>query len=233
MSEINYQVLREKAEKATRGEWSLEYGENRFDGDDALIHREAAGYIPICRIEGAHPESGFDEDFQMEQQANAEFIAAANPATVLALLNERERNQQYIKRRDQENEDIALTVGKLRVELEETKSKLNEQREYYEGVISDGSKRIAELEAREIKPAKGEVLVVVSGFTGCGKSAIAGEIEIAMKAIGVPVLWTNGDAEKRMTGADWLTAIEMYKPTVRIVEVNVPRAAGIRIKGGA
>lgn len=74
----------------------------------------------------------------MEQQANAEFIAAANPATVLALLDERERNQQYIKRRDQENEDIALTVGKLRVELEETKSKLNEQREYYEGVISDG-----------------------------------------------------------------------------------------------
>ncbi|EOK4723339.1 TPA: ead/Ea22-like family protein [Escherichia coli] len=93
-------------------------------------------------------------------------------------------------------------------------------------------KRIAELEAREIKPAKGEVLVVVSGFTGCGKSAIAGEIEIAMKAIGVPVQWTNGDAEKRMTGADWLTEIEMYKPTVRIVEVNVPRAAGIRIKGG-
>ncbi|EFK4500569.1 TPA: ead/Ea22-like family protein [Escherichia coli] len=231
VSKIDYQVLREKAEKATCGEWSLEYGESRFDGDDALIHREVAGYIPICRIEGAHPESGFDEDFQTEQQANAEFIAAANPATVLALLDERERNQQYIKRRDQENEEIALTVGKLRVELEAAKSKLNEQREYYEGVIADGSKRIAELEAREIKPAKGEVLVVVSGFTGCGKSAIAGEIEIAMKAIGVPVQWTNGDAEKRMTGADWLTAIEMYKPTVRIVEVNVPRAAGIRIKG--
>ncbi|HDR2748975.1 TPA: ead/Ea22-like family protein [Enterobacter asburiae] len=85
--------------------------------------------------------------------------------------------------------------------------------------------RIAELEAREVKPVKGEVLVTVSGFTGCGKSAIAGEIEIAMKAIGVPVTWSNGDAEKRMTGADWLTAIEMYKPTVRIIEVNVPRAA--------
>jgi hypothetical protein len=231
VSKIDYEALRAKAEKATCGVWSLEYGESRFDCDDALIHREAAGYIPICRIEGAHPESGFDEDFQMEQQANAEFIAAASPATVLALLDERERNQQYIKSRDQENEDIALTVGKLRVELEEAKSKLNEQREYYEGVISDGSKRIAELEAREIKPAKGEVLVVVSGFTGCGKSAIAGEIEIAMKAIGVPVKWTNGDAEKRMTGADWLTAIEMYKPTVRIVEVNVPCVAGIRIKG--
>ncbi|EIP7944436.1 ead/Ea22-like family protein [Escherichia coli] len=123
MNKIDYQALREKAEKATCGVWSLEYGEGRFDGDDALIHREVAGYIPICRIEGAHPESCFDEDFQTEQQANAEFIAAANPATVLALLDERERNQQYIKRRDQENEDIALTVGKLRVELEAEKQR--------------------------------------------------------------------------------------------------------------
>ncbi|EHS3093788.1 ead/Ea22-like family protein [Escherichia coli] len=160
MNKIDYQALREKAEKATSGVWSLEYGEGRFDGDDALIHREDAGYIPICRIEGAHPESGFDEDFQMEQQANAEFIAAFNPKVALALLDERERNQQYIKRRDQENEDIALTVGKLRVELEETKSKLNEQREYYEGVISDGSKRIAELESNEVHEDGNQFLVV-------------------------------------------------------------------------
>ncbi|TGI20255.1 ead/Ea22-like family protein [Escherichia coli] len=123
MNKIDYQALREKAEKATCGVWSLEYGESRFDCDDALIHREAAGYIPICRIEGAHPESGFDEDFQMEQQANAEFIAAFNPKVALALLDERERNQQYIKSRDQENEDIALTVGKLRVELEAEKQR--------------------------------------------------------------------------------------------------------------
>ncbi|MFL9116199.1 ead/Ea22-like family protein [Escherichia coli] len=96
MSKIDYQALREKAEKATCGVWSLEYGEGRFDGDDALIHRKAAGYIPICRIEGAHPESGFDEDFQMEQQANAEFIAAASPATVLELLDELEAAKKRI-----------------------------------------------------------------------------------------------------------------------------------------
>lgn len=132
MSNIDYQALREKAEKATSGVWSLEYGEERFDAGDALIHREVVGYLPICRIEGAHPEGGFDEDFQMEQQANAEFIAAANPATVLALLDEQERNQQYIKRRDQENENIALTVGRLRVELEAAK------------------KRVAELEAKPV-----------------------------------------------------------------------------------
>lgn len=119
MSKIDYQALRAKAEKATCGEWSLEYGEGRFDGDDALIHREVAGYIPICRIEGAHPESGFDEDFQMEQQANAEFIAAANPATVLALLDELEaaekRNAElqsenaYIRNRYKE---LDLLIGK-------------------------------------------------------------------------------------------------------------------------
>ncbi|ENA9579503.1 ead/Ea22-like family protein [Escherichia coli] len=209
MSKIDYQVLRDVSERAITAMTHLSI----LPGDDDLLSEKKL------------KELGIDID------AIHAFKFLTGPETVLALLDERERNQQYIKRRDQENEDIALTVGKLRVELEKAKSKLNEQREYYEGVISDGSKRIAELEAREIKPAKGEVLVVVSGFTGCGKSAIAGEIEIAMKAIGVPVKWTNGDAEKRMTGADWLTAIEMYKPTVRIVEVNVPRAAGIRIKG--
>lgn len=200
---INYQALREIAKLATQGEWVAFISPGT---DTYAVHTpedERCGDIIKW--------PGFDD--QKNAENNAEFIAAFNPEVVQALLDERERNQQYIKRRDQENEDIALTVGKLRVELEAAE------------------KRIAELEAREIKPAKGEVLVVVSGFTGCGKSAIAGEIEIAMKAIGVPVQWTNGDAEKRMTGADWLTAIEMYKPTVRIVEVNVPRAADIRIKG--
>ncbi len=86
------------------------------------------------------------------------------------------------------------------------------------------------LESLASTVGRGEVLVTVAGFTGCGKSAIAGEIEIAMKAIGVPVTWANGDSEKRMTGADWLTAIEMYKPTVRIVEENIPRAAGIKVE---
>ena len=60
--------------------------------------------------EQAMPDNwGFDADL---------FHELVTPSIVLTLLDERERNQQYIKRRDQENEDIALTVGKLRVELE-------------------------------------------------------------------------------------------------------------------
>ncbi|HFV7052823.1 TPA: ead/Ea22-like family protein [Escherichia coli] len=236
MSEINYQALREAAEKATKGKWAVEF-------DDEIYSTDGINHEQIAMV------------FSENESRDAEFIAAANPATVLALLDE-------INALEETRINDVCRIAELTKQLELAKSKLNEQREYYEGVISDGSKRIAELEkiatdyalkfqkaqdalkyavllrksgqeAREIKPAKGEVLVVVSGFTGCGKSAIAGEIEIAMKSIGVPVKWTNGDAEKRMTGADWLTAIEMYKPTVRIVEVNVPRAAGIRIKGGA
>ncbi|EFB3347394.1 DUF551 domain-containing protein [Escherichia coli] len=113
MSKIDYQAMREKAEKATCGEWSLEYGEGRFDGDDALIHREVAGYIPICRIEGAHPESGFDEDFQMEQQANAEFIAAANPATVLTLLGELETAKKRIAELEAEPVSQAYNLPEL------------------------------------------------------------------------------------------------------------------------
>ncbi|EHY5950744.1 ead/Ea22-like family protein [Escherichia coli] len=128
MTKINYQALREKAEKATSGVWSLEYGEERFDAGDALIHREVVGYLPICRIEGAHPESGFDEDFQMEQQANAEFIAAASPATVLALLDE----------------------------LEKMQAQSSKWCEAFHKAVSVGARyeeRIAELEARAFNPA--------------------------------------------------------------------------------
>ncbi|HEO9302246.1 TPA: ead/Ea22-like family protein [Escherichia coli] len=58
------------------------------------------------------------KDYGVDIDALNAFKFLAGPETVLALLDERERNQQYIKRRDQENEDIALTVGKLRVKLE-------------------------------------------------------------------------------------------------------------------
>ncbi len=150
MSKIDYQALREKAEKATKGSYIVGHTSVNQHGNLTGVFvcqkwkGEPGGVIAEC-----HVNCLIETDAQA--YANAEFIAEANPATVLALLDEQERNQQYIKRRDQENEDIALTVGKLRVELEAAKSKLNEQREYYEGVISDGCKRIAELEAREVQ----------------------------------------------------------------------------------
>ncbi|WP_425454515.1 ead/Ea22-like family protein [Escherichia coli] len=101
MSKIDYQALREAAVKATWGDW-----------DSYKPHRGARGYEVRLSSQAIA---------QHVLKNNAEFIAAFNPKVALALLDERERNQQYIKSRDQENEDIALKVGKLRVELEAEK----------------------------------------------------------------------------------------------------------------
>ncbi|EGL9771403.1 ead/Ea22-like family protein [Escherichia albertii] len=210
---INYQALREIAKQATQGEWVAFISPGK--------HGTYAVHTPGDNHHGDIVDwPGFDE--QKNAENNARYIAAFNPEVVQALLDELEAKDKAWSAQDNHINQQAYRIESL----EKKNGELGRSLEAAE-------KRIAELEAREIKPAKGEVLVVVSGFTGCGKSAIAGEIEIAMKAIGVPVQWTNGDAEKHMTGADWLTAIEMYKPTVRIVEVNVPRAAGIRTKGDA
>ncbi|EEQ3766703.1 ead/Ea22-like family protein [Escherichia coli] len=117
MSKIDFQALREKAEKATKGSYIVGHTSVNQHGNLTGVFvcqkwkGEPGGVIAEC-----HVNCLVETDAQA--YANAEFIAEANPATVLALLDERERNQQYIKRRDQENEDIALTVGKLRVELE-------------------------------------------------------------------------------------------------------------------
>ena len=66
------------------------------------------------------------------------------------------------------------------------------------------------------------VMVIVTGATGSGKSAICGEIELALKALGVPVVWRDGEAEKRLNHADYAHDIDLYKPRVIIQEVNIP-----------
>lgn len=86
---------------------------------------------------------------------------------------------------------------------------------------------IAENKALRPVVNPGEVLVEVHGLTGSGKSAVAGEIEILCKALGLDVRWENGDEEKFLTHADWTAALELYTPRVRIVEINTPRPAAI------
>ncbi|HCO4918308.1 TPA: ead/Ea22-like family protein [Escherichia coli] len=137
MNKIDYQALREAAEKATWGDW-----------DSYKPHRGARGYEVRLSSQAIA---------QHVLKNNAEFIAAFNPKVALALLDERERNQQYIKSRDQENEDIALTVGKLRVELEAAK------------------KRIAELEAEPVSQTyklselSGNSPVTPDGWISCSE----------------------------------------------------------------
>ncbi|MGV6445211.1 DUF551 domain-containing protein [Escherichia coli] len=105
------------------------------------------------KIAGEAPVMPFD------QRINAlnDFMKHFSPDIALALLDERERNLQYIKSRDQENEEIALTVGKLRVELETAK------------------KRIAELEAEPVSQTcklnepSGNSPVIPDGWISCSE----------------------------------------------------------------
>ncbi|HCP3853491.1 TPA: ead/Ea22-like family protein [Escherichia coli] len=101
MSKINYQALREAAERAIPAMERL----LMLPADDDLLSEQEL------------------KDYGVDIDALNAFKFLTGPETVLALLDERERNQQYIKSRDQENEDIALTVGKLRVELEAEKQR--------------------------------------------------------------------------------------------------------------
>ena len=96
MSKIDHQALREVAERAIPAMERL----LMLPADDDLLSEQEL------------------KDYGVDIDALNAFKFLAGPETVLALLDERERNQQYIKRRDQENEEIALAVGKLRVELE-------------------------------------------------------------------------------------------------------------------
>ncbi|BDV82385.1 ead/Ea22-like family protein [Escherichia coli] len=115
MREVNYEALREAAEKATKGCYIVGHTSGNQHGNITGVFvcqkwkGEPGGVIAEC-----HVNCLVETDAQA--YANAEFIAAFNPNVALALLDERERNQQYIKSRDQENEEIALTEGKLLIE---------------------------------------------------------------------------------------------------------------------
>lgn len=73
---------------------------------------------------------------------------------------------------------------------------------------------------------KNRVTVTVSGLTGSGKSRITHEIEVALKAVGVSVTWTD-PADKREADSEahseqsgnWQPEL----PEVVLQEMNVPR----------
>ncbi|EFD0831610.1 ead/Ea22-like family protein [Escherichia coli] len=83
------------------------------------ILENIAGFEP-SDIDGDSVELRFETEDGFDTGCDVSIVDQCQKTAdvVRALLDELERNQQYIKRRDQENEDIALTVGKLRVELE-------------------------------------------------------------------------------------------------------------------
>ncbi|MDZ3907452.1 ead/Ea22-like family protein [Escherichia coli] len=110
MSNIDKQALREAAEKATKGEWwsdvvetDGEYGEgeDRVSGYHSYaVYVGHESLLDMTNSTAACIHTEWDHDYQMAwdetAKRNAEFIAAANPATVLALLDELEAKDKQI-----------------------------------------------------------------------------------------------------------------------------------------
>lgn len=110
---VGARMFREKLreeEKATPGPWEV-----ARDGKTLVSNQSH----PIATVSDAMHRMLADGSTGKD----AEFIALANPANILALVNALEKAQQYAKERDAENQDLMLTVGRLRVEREELESR--------------------------------------------------------------------------------------------------------------
>jgi hypothetical protein len=77
MSYIDKRALREAAEKATKGQWAVEF-------DDEIYSTDGVNHEQIAMV------------FSENEASDAAFIAAANPDTVLALLDELEAAEKRI-----------------------------------------------------------------------------------------------------------------------------------------
>lgn len=117
MSNIDKQALREAAEKATKGQWAVEF-------DDEIYSTDGVNNEQIAMV------------FSENEARDAAFIAAANPATVLALLDELEAAERRIA----DLEDLLEAEVRLWTQRYDF---ANSRREAAE-------KRVAEVEAREV-----------------------------------------------------------------------------------
>lgn len=136
MSNIDKQALREVAEKATPGRWeyypgntSIEYNVDSMDEDQGSI---------------VYVDSG---DFTQKQtDLNGAFIAASNPTTVLALLDELEAKDKSISFL----KDQLAQLANFNPDWDKLEAATYSLREHM-AELTAARKRIAELEAREVK----------------------------------------------------------------------------------
>ncbi|HHL4819593.1 TPA: ead/Ea22-like family protein [Escherichia coli] len=189
------------------------------------------------------------KNYKRGEQAVAEFESLITPHIVLALLDERERNQQYIKRRDQENEDIALTVGKLRVELEGKDSKIAnltaERDALREGEMGDArhsnTRAAADIYFQLVEeceiPAGGSLVEYVDDMREKLEAAEKRIAELesdsqAQKLVEAIIVAIENEQE-RLFDEDYLMDSKECIDVIReeVKRWNDSRTAGIRIKG--
>lgn len=144
------QSLKAAAEKATQGNWrAFQYHDGR------------------CGIGGGHnDEIMVCEHISKERPHDAMFIALANPANVLALVEALEKAQQRIVELDRKNCELDSLTQRWAVER------------------AENADRIAELESRTVKlPEPFKLAKSSSGLT----YYYADEVDAALTAAGIKV----------------------------------------------
>ncbi|MEG2663248.1 MAG: ead/Ea22-like family protein [Hafnia sp.] len=123
MTALNKQALRQLAVKATKGEWRAFIGA----GGTCSIHTASDE-----RFGDVVDWPGFDG--KKNAKANAKFIAAANPATVLALLDELEAAERRIAELEAKLANPVL--------LPKTNGYWNEQEKAFEDAITLAKQKV-------------------------------------------------------------------------------------------
>ncbi|EFF2989814.1 ead/Ea22-like family protein [Escherichia coli] len=115
MSNIDKRGLREVAEKATKGRWAVEF-------DDEIYSTDGVNHEQIAMV------------FSENEARDAAFIAAANPATVLALLDE-------LESKDRRNAELEAKLANP-VLLPKKNGYWTEQEKAYEDAITLAKRQI-------------------------------------------------------------------------------------------
>ncbi|SQZ78579.1 putative bacteriophage protein [Escherichia coli] len=222
MTKINYQALREAAERAIPAMERL----LMLPVDDDLISEQEL------------------KDYGVDIDALNAFKFLTGPETALALLDERERNQQYIKRRDQENEEIALTVGKLLIEngrlVADTLRHLadNEIDSDYFAITStneNGTEIDHEMAITDYAlQAAGTVDELVAALESAEKRIAELESGSQAQKLVEAIIVAIENEQERLFDEDYLMDSKECIDVIReeVKRWNDSRAAGIRIKGG-
>lgn len=122
------QRMRTAAEKATPGQW--ERGDGKHGGE-LLVYCDDALGSAVCEA-----TSEYNAIPKYQRIDNLDFIAMANPANILALVEALEKAQQHIARQEQIllNQDESLSIRR--------------------GELEAAHQRIAELESRTVNLPK-------------------------------------------------------------------------------
>ncbi|EFB3284719.1 ead/Ea22-like family protein [Escherichia coli] len=202
------------------------------------ILENIAGFEP-SDIDGDSVELRFETEDGFDTGCDVSIVDQCQKTAdvVRALLDELERNQQYIKSRDQENEDIALTVGKLRVELEGKDSKIAnltaERDALREGEMGDArhsnTRAAADIYFQLVEeceiPAGGSLVEYVDDMREKLEAAEKRIAELEAREILLP---ERSSMLHRTDFHDDYQTVMAYKVSEVIAAI---RAAGIRIKG--